>query len=140
MREGKKGPYRSSARWHAVRAEPISEDNASPKMDKVRIRRPYRPRTACGHVVVGGCRPVHLPSLIWGLLLCVLLAAIVLVRILDRALHGPLRPGDLLPDLHAAADDRQRYGAVSSQLADSPHRPSRLPLQRRAAPSPSVSP
>jgi len=95
MREGKKGPYRSSARWHAVRAEPISEDNASPKIDKVRIRRPYRPRTACGHVVVGGCRPVHAPSLIWGLLLCVLLAAIVLVRILDRALHGPLRPGDL---------------------------------------------
>jgi hypothetical protein len=86
------------------------------------IRRPYRPRTACGHVI-GGCRPVHVPSLIWGLLLCVLLAAIVLVRILDRALHGPLRPGDLLPDLHAAADDRQRYGAVSSQLADSPHRP-----------------
>ena len=67
--------------------------------------------------------PFTVPSLIWGLLLCVLVAAIVLVRILDRALHGPLRPGDLLPDLHAAADDRQRYGAVSSQLADSPHRP-----------------
>ena len=122
MREGKKGPT-AVARGGPRPTRPISEDNASPKIEKPESDDRTVPALHVGMSSSAAATPFTLPSLIWGLLLCVLLAAIVLVRILDRALHGPLRPGDLLPDLHAAADDSQRYGAVSSQLADSPHRP-----------------
>jgi hypothetical protein len=72
-----------------------------------RLRRPI-------HVAVVGLRSAAA---------CAPCAAAPSVPLQAPRVYGPLRPGDLLPDVHAAADDRQRYGAVSSQLADSPHRP-----------------
>ena len=72
----------------------------------------------------GFAAPFTLPSLVCGLLLRVRLALRRhQFRFRHLAFTADLRRRDLLPDLHAAADDRQRYGAVSSQLADSPHRP-----------------